>query len=41
MSNTNFEFEVLIDDLFDNLKPDDFTLLPTDNKEVLSLVQKK
>ena len=38
MSNTNFEFEVLIDDLFDNLKPDDFTLLPTDNKEVLSLV---
>ncbi|MBQ9682058.1 MAG: DUF1837 domain-containing protein [Neisseriaceae bacterium] len=38
MSNTNFEFEVLIDDLFDNLKPDDFTLFPTDNKKVLSLV---
>ena len=39
MSNTNFEFRVLIDDdLFDNLKSDDFTLSPTDNKKVLSLV---
>ena len=38
MSNTNFEFEVLIDDLFDNFKSDDFTLSPTDNKKVLSLV---
>lgn len=39
MSNKKFEFQVLIDDdLFDNLKSDDFTLSPTDNKKVLSLV---